>query len=69
MTMTSNRTSPFIDGAVDGLFFPGAGRQDAVQQLTHLLRYGPALLLLYGDEGIGKHFVIDRLLAELDFDL
>jgi len=39
--------SPFDDGDVEGLFFPGAGRQEALDQFVHLLRYGPSLLVLY----------------------
>ena len=63
------RADPFSDGDVDGLFFPGAGRQEALEQLTHLLRYGPPLLVLHGDQGVGKHFLVDHVLAELDPDL
>ena len=61
--------SPFADGVVDGLFFPGGGRQEALDQLTHLLRYGPSLLLLHGDQGIGKHYLVDRMVSGLDLDL
>ncbi|MCP5018567.1 MAG: hypothetical protein GY938_25295 [Ketobacter sp.] len=61
--------SPFDDGDVEGLFFPGGGRQELLDQIAHLLRYGPSLLLLYGDQGVGKHYLIDRLLSQLDPDL
>ncbi|MEE2729653.1 MAG: SPOR domain-containing protein [Pseudomonadota bacterium] len=63
------RADPFSDGWVEGLFFPGAGRQEALEQLAHLLRYGPSLLVLHGDQGVGKHFLVDHVLAELDMDL
>ena len=68
-SMVMDQASPFTDGVVDGLFFPGGGRQEALEQLTHLLRYGPSLLLLHGDEGIGKHYLIDRMISSLDLDL
>jgi len=61
--------SPFDDGDVEGLFFPGGGRQELLDQMAHLLRYGPSLLLLYGDQGVGKHYLVDRLLSQLDPDL
>ena len=64
-----SRSTPFDDGSVDGLFFPGAGRQEAMEQLTHLLRYGPSLLLLYGDQGVGKHYLVDHVVSSLDLDL
>lgn len=65
----ASRSTPFDDGVVDGLFFPGGGRQEALEQLTHLLRYGPSLLLLYGDQGVGKHYLIDHVITSLDLDL
>ncbi|MDY6919636.1 MAG: SPOR domain-containing protein [Pseudomonadota bacterium] len=61
--------SPFVDGRVEGLFFPGAGRGEVLEALRHMLRYGPSLLLLYGYQGVGKHFLADRLLAGLDPEL
>ncbi len=60
---------PFNDERVNGLFFPGGGRQDLLDQVIHLLRYGPPLLYLYGDQGVGKHFFIDHLIEQLDEDL
>ena len=63
------KPAPFDDGNISGLFFPGAGRQEALDQITHLLRYGPSLLLLHGDQGVGKHFLIDHVIAGLDMDL
>ena len=65
----SEPITPFDDGGVDGLFYPGAGRQETLDQLIHLLRYGPSLLVLYGDQGVGKHYLVDRVVAELDLDL
>ena len=64
-----HNANPFSDSGVTGLFYPGAGRQEALEQLGHLLRYGPSLVLLYGDQGVGKHFLIDHLIAQLDADL
>ncbi|MGC1511013.1 SPOR domain-containing protein [Ketobacter sp.] len=60
---------PFDDARIDGLFFPGGGRQDTLEQLQHLLRYGPALLVLDGDAGVGKHFLVNRMIAMLDPEL
>lgn len=60
---------PFSDAQIEGLFFPGAGRQETLEQLQHLLRYGPALLVLDGDEGVGKQFLINRMLSTLDPEL
>ena len=62
-------TDPFDDSQVSGLFFPGAGRQELMDQVVHLLRYGPSLLFMYGDQGVGKHFFADHLIAQLDTDL
>lgn len=62
-------SNPFNDEAVSGLFFPGAGRQEVLDQFAHLLRYGPSLLILYGDQGVGKHFLVDHLVSQLDTDL
>ena len=64
-----HNANPFSDSGVTGLFYPGAGRQEALEQLGHLLRYGPSLVLLYGDQGVGKHFLIDHLIVQLDADL
>lgn len=61
--------NPFNDESISGLFFPGAGRQETLDQLKHLLRYGPSLLILYGDQGVGKHFLVDHLVSQLDLDL
>lgn len=60
---------PFDDSQVDGLFFPGAGRQSSLDQLLHLIRYGPSLLVLDGDEGVGKQFLVRRLFTMLDQEL
>jgi DamX protein len=60
---------PFVDGDIGGLFFPGANRQEALDKLIHLLRYGPALLVVYGDQGVGKHFLADHLVSQLDLEL
>lgn len=60
---------PFTDDHVDGLFFPGAEREERVEQLAHLLRYGAPLTLLIGKVGIGKRTLLSHLLSRLDPDL
>ncbi len=60
---------PFSDSAQSGLFFGGAGRADTIEQLQHLLRYGPVLTVLAGDAGVGKRTLVDQLLRQLDRDL
>ena len=57
---------PFSDEGVRGLFFPGGGRQELVEQVIHLCRYGPPLLILLGENGVGKSTVIAQ--AEERFD-
>lgn len=60
---------PFTDDHVEGLFFPGAEREERVGQLAHLLRYGAPLTLLIGRAGIGKRTLLSHLLSQLDRDL
>jgi len=57
---------PFSDAGISGLFYPGAGRQQALEQLLHLVRYGPPLLLVVGDEGSGKTLLSHQLNRQLD---
>lgn len=60
---------PFTDPPQGAPFFPGAGRAEIVEQLQHLLRYGPGLVVLAGASGVGKETLVDYLLDELDPDL
>lgn len=53
---------PFGDGGVQGLFYPGAARQETAEQLQHLARFSDCVLLVTGVAGSGKtalrrHFV------------
>ena len=57
---------PFSDAGISGLFYPGAGRQQALEQLLHLVRYGPPLLLVVGGEGSGKTLLSHQLNRQLD---
>ena len=57
---------PFSDAGISGLFYPGAGRQQALEQLLHLVRYGPPLLFVVGDEGSGKTLLSHQLNRQLD---
>ena len=45
---------PFHDEGVEGLFYPGAGRQDCLDRLHHLSRYGHFLVHVVADLGAGK---------------
>lgn len=60
---------PFSDPEEGVPFFGGAGRAETVEQLQHLLRYGPGLVVLAGDQGIGKETLLNHLLDQLDLDL
>ncbi len=57
---------PFSDQGVSGLFYPGAKRQQILDQLLHLTRYGPPLLMLTGAKGSGKSFLVSNLQQSLD---
>lgn len=57
---------PFSDEGVVGLFFPGGGRQELVDQLIHLSRYGAPLLVMYGENGVGKTSVIRQVESRID---
>lgn len=53
---------PFGEGGVQGLFYPGAARQETAEQLQHLARFSDCVLLVTGVAGSGKtalrrHFV------------
>ena len=60
---------PFTDPSEGAPFFPGAGRAEIVEQLQHLLRYGPGLVVLAGASGVGKETLVNHLLDQLDPDL
>lgn len=49
---------PFSDNLQNGLFFPGAGRQQAVQSILHYSRYGSTPVFLTGAAGSGKTTVL-----------
>ena len=49
---------PFSDNLQNGLFFPGAGRQQAVQTILHYSRYGSTPVFLTGAAGSGKTTVL-----------
>lgn len=55
---------PFVEGGVLGLFYPGGGRQEAVEQLQHLARFGDCVLLLGGGAGAGKSSVLRQVQAQ-----
>ena len=57
---------PFSDAGISGLFYPGAGRQQLLEQLLHLVRCGPPLLFLTGDSGVGKTVLSRQLCRQLD---
>ncbi len=58
--------SPFIDSEVEGIFYPGGRRQECCQELLHLFRYGPPLIVVHGEIGVGKRFLLEHTLAKVD---
>ena len=45
---------PFEAGGVSGLFFPGGGRSEGLEQVEHLARFSQTLIMVAGPLGIGK---------------
>ena len=37
---------PFAEAGVQGLFYPGGARQESIEQLQHLARFGDCVLLV-----------------------
>ena len=60
---------PFIDQDNSGLFYPGSGRQQAVQSLLHFSRYGSTPVFLTGPVGAGKSATLSAALRELKGDV
>lgn len=55
---------PFAEGDVHGLFYPGGGRQETVDQLLHLARFGDSVLLVVGPAGMGKSTTLTHFVAQ-----
>ena len=55
---------PFAEGGVQGLFYPGGARQESVEQLQHLARFGDCVLLVTGAPGAGKSATIAHFVAQ-----
>ena len=60
---------PFSDQDNSGLFYPGSGRQQAVQSLLHYSRYGSTPVFLTGPSGSGKSSTLVAALRELKGDV
>ena len=60
---------PFIDQDNSGLFYPGSGRQQAVQSLLHFSRYGSTPVFLTGPVGAGKTATLSAAVRELKGDV
>ncbi|MAV76227.1 MAG: hypothetical protein CL691_06370 [Cellvibrionales bacterium] len=60
---------PFIDQDNSGLFYPGSGRQQAVQSLLHFSRYGSTPVFLTGPTGAGKTATLSAAVRELKGDV
>lgn len=59
---------PFAEGGVQGLFYPGGGRQEIVEQLQHLARFGDSVLLVAGAAGAGKSATLAHFVAQCGAD-
>jgi DamX protein len=59
---------PFAPGGVEGLFFPGGARQETVEQLQHLARFGDSALLVAGAHGAGKSATLAHFVAQCASD-
>jgi DamX protein len=55
---------PFTEAGVQGLFYPGGARQESVEQLQHLARFGDCVLLVTGAPGAGKSATIAHFVAQ-----
>ena len=60
---------PFADNLHSGLFFPGCGRQQAVQSILHYSRYGSSPVFLTGPAGSGKTTVLFSAKREMHEDM
>ena len=60
---------PFIDQDNSGLFYPGSGRQKAVQSLLHFSRYGSTPVFLTGSAGAGKTATLNAAVRQLKGDV
>ncbi len=60
---------PFDDRAIDGLFYPGGGRQECLEQLQHLLRFSDCVVLVTGLEGSGRSTLRDHLARNAESDV
>jgi len=60
---------PFIDHDNSGLFYPGSGRQRAVQSLLHFSRYGSTPVFLTGSAGAGKTATLNAAVRQLKGDV
>lgn len=60
---------PFSDQDNSGLFYPGSGRQQAVQSLLHYSRYGSTPVFLTGPSGAGKTATLSAAVRELKGDV
>ncbi len=55
---------PFAEAGVQGLFYPGGARQESIEQLQHLARFGDCVLLVTGAPGAGKSATIAHFVAQ-----
>ncbi len=55
---------PFAEAGVQGLFYPGGARQESVEQLQHLARFGDCVLLVTGVAGAGKSATLAHFVAQ-----
>jgi type II secretory pathway predicted ATPase ExeA len=54
-------SDPFAPGAIEGLFFPGGGRDELLQSAKHVARFSNQAVVFYGPDGVGKTRLLEAL--------
>ncbi|HET8705547.1 MAG TPA: AAA family ATPase, partial [Pseudomonadales bacterium] len=58
--------NPFSENAEEVAFFPGGHRRQYLESLLHLTRFGRPVMVVSGQEGIGKTLLKEQFLAFVD---
>ena len=62
-------SDPFDSDDVVEKFFPAGMRQNYLDQLLHLVRYGSDMITITGESGSGKATLLNFFISELDTDI